>query len=457
VKPGCRASHRAAANGQRPPGWRPAVIRPGLPSPSPAVVHEEATNGNRVAFVAFCLQTIILVGRPQDYIPALAALRPAFVLTFASLVLAVVQNQGGDTSPFRRRETKLFLFFVAAMMVSTPFGIYPRRSFEYLVGYVVNVIFFLLFVHHVHSVARFKQIVLTLVITALAFATLGLSQGEFYDGRYATVSTMFDPNDLGFVVISLLAFPLIALLGRFSIGSKLLAMVAVMCGLLLVLFSGSRGGLLGLATFLLLFLVLPVSSVGKPRKVLIIVVLAAVTVLNADKINVERYLTIREIGQDYNVTDEEGRAMVWKRGLDIFRMHPLTGVGVENFGEAIGTVRLEMNERPRWQAAHNSYLQVLAETGILGSFAFLALLISSLSTLLTLARRRQALAGTGLESVPVLLLVGLVAQLVTAFFLSQAYSVLFCLTVAVPAALRHLAQSAKPMAVSVGSAPSGRG
>jgi O-antigen ligase len=442
------ARNRAATpKALRPPGWQQPAVAVTTTSLPPVAVVTDAATGSRIPFLLFCMQTVILVGRPQDYIPALAALRPALLLTFGSLVLAMVMRHDSSGNPLVRRDTRAFLFFLAAMMASIPAGIYPRRSFDYLVGYVVNVVFFFLFVHHVNSVERLKQIIVALVVTALAFAMLGLSQGDFYDGRYATVSTMFDPNDLCFVVISLLAYPLMALLGPFSKSAKALAPVAIVCGLLMALFTGSRGGVLGLATFVGVFLVRRIPSVGKVRKALLIVAMAAMAALNADKINMERYLTIGELGQDYNATDEQGRITVWKRGFHIFTMHPLAGVGVENFAEAIGTVRLQLNQKPRWQTAHNTYVQVLAETGAFGAAAFLGLLIATLRTLIRLARRPQALEAAGLKVVPGVMLVGVVAQLVTAVFLSQAYSVLFCLTFAMAIALRQVAESAaEPLA-----------
>ena len=394
-----------------------------------------------LSFLLFCVYTFVFIGRPQDYVPILASVRPAVLFTALTVVTTLLLRQPSESGVFRMSETRIYLWFYAAMVVGIPLGIYARRSFDFVVtAYVMNVIFFLLFVHHVNSVARFKRVVVTLAFAAVTFALLGLAYGDFFSGRYATVSTMFDPNDVCFVVISLLPFPVAVLLGPYSTITRLLALVGAGAGVLLALYTGSRGGLLGLTTFLLLFLVMRIPGVGKPRKIILIVALVAAAAMNTEKINLERYLTIGELSEDYNAVEETGRATIWKRGMAIFAAHPLTGVGADNFQEAIGTWRRERDMRPLWQSAHNSYVQVLTETGILGASAFLALIVTSVATLISLTGRARLLIGSGLEAVAPVFLTAFIAQLFIAFFLSQGYSVLFVLVFAATAALRRITE-----------------
>jgi len=85
------------------------------------------------------------------------------------------------------------------------------------------------------------------------------------------------------------------------------------------------------------------------------------------------------------------RAYYWKAASDIFREHPLMGLGPKNFdsqisGYLIGRAKtiyvedLQFNGRVNfWQHLHNEYLQVLVENGLIGlilwaaAFSLLAL------------------------------------------------------------------------------------
>ena len=392
-----------------------------------------------VSFLVFCVYTFILIGRPQDYLPALVPFRPALVFTIISLAVTVLMGQRGAANPLRHRSTKLYLVFYAVMVAGVPFSIHRRLSLDFaLTIYIVNVVFFLLFLMNVNTLARFKRVVFVVVLAALMFSALGLQHGSFIAGRYGTVGLGFDPNDIAFVVVSLLSFAVCVLLGSFRWLAKTLALMTIAFGVLLALYTGSRGGLLGLGTFLALFLAIGVRGLSKTKKLFIVVVLAVIATLNADKINVNRYLTLGELESDYNTT-EFGRVGIWRQGLRMFTDSPLTGVGVTRFGQAIGTMRMEDNLIPEWQAPHNSYVQVLAELGLLGAAAFLILIVVCVSTLGRLMRKPAESATVDIAVYAAVLLVGLIAQIVAAFFLSQAYSMFFTLAFAVSTALAAIA------------------
>ena len=112
--------------------------------------------------------------------------------------------------------------------------------------------------------------------------------------------------------------------------------------------------------------------------------------------------------------------------------------GVERFPQALGASRSKDRLAAEWQTAHNSYIQVLVETGVIGAVPFLFLIVTCITTFIRVARR-DASATAELGVIPATLLVGLVAQLITAFFLSQAYSMFFTLVFAASASLKGIA------------------
>ena len=116
-------------------------------------------------------------------------------------------------------------------------------------------------------------------------------------------------------------------------------------------------------------------------------------------------------------------------------------MGVNGFWQAIGTMRADENITPVWQAPHNSYVEILTETGLLGTVPFVLLIATSVKRFNALRRRGGSFTDPDLDLLPGILLVGFVSLLVAAFFLSQAYSLPFTLFFAVAAALTGIAEA----------------
>ena len=150
------------------------------------------------------------------------------------------------------------------------------------------------------------------------------------------------------------------------------------------------------------------------------------------KLNVERYLTLGDLDNDYNASDEFGRTQIWARGVQLFLEDPLTGVGVRQFSKGIGDMRMKEGKViPEWQAPHNSYVEALTETGLFGIVAFFGLIVTCLGTLNALRLHPERLGENPPDPMAGILLVGFMAELVGAVFLSQAYLSLFAVLHAV--------------------------
>lgn len=80
------------------------------------------------------------------------------------------------------------------------------------------------------------------------------------------------------------------------------------------------------------------------------------------------------------------RQAYWTAAVRIFRTAPLLGVGPDNYQDYYPEFKPETPQETR--KAHNDYLQVLAETGLLGLLAFLSILVLGLRP--ALAREEAA-------------------------------------------------------------------
>jgi O-antigen ligase len=147
---------------------------------------------------------------------------------------------------------------------------------------------------------------------------------------------------------------------------------------------------------------------------------------------------------DYNRSAETGRMKIWERGVGYMFRFPVFGVGPNNFGAAEGKLspfaeRQQYGRGVKWNAAHNSYVQVGAELGIPGLVMFIGLIASAFVALRRSSRKagaaRRADAGPELTQAIAASLTGFV---VGAFFLSLAYSELLFTLLALAVALQKV-------------------
>lgn len=431
---------RAVGAIPQPMRWRGPATRTS-PVARPATAAPGAVDHFDVAFHIFCVWTFILLARPQDYVSALVPLRLALVFTGLTALLTIGRGTGLNAASVWCRESKLYFAFFAAMCAGIPFAVHRGRAFDAVVmGYIVNMMYFVMFLLHVNSWARFKRVLMIIMVSALLFAYFETTLGDFRVGRYyRESSTMYDSNDVAYVALSFLPFLLSVGLGRFGTVTKGTATLGALSLILLALYTGSRGGFLGLAVMFVLFLGLRIPQMSGWRKLLMVAVLLLVAITNADKMNVERFMSIVSPGEDYNMSDEWGRKELWKRGIIVFLHHPLTGVGAENFSEAIGAMRSEEGLIPKWQPSHNAFVQVLTETGIFGFSAFVLLIVACLKGLNRLRRTDFSATYSEIGALPGILQIGFIAQLVSAFFLTQGYSIFLTLSFAAASSLTAIA------------------
>ncbi len=140
-------------------------------------------------------------------------------------------------------------------------------------------------------------------------------------------------------------------------------LTALLASLLCLYYTKSKGGWISLALVALIFLAVR----GRTRLVRYwkaalgagagLVVLFAALQLTRSAPPLDEYL------ESFTV-----RAQYWRAGLMIIRDHPVTGVGLNNFGDYYPEYRRPQDDESLM--AHNNFIQVGAETGLFGLLAF---------------------------------------------------------------------------------------
>jgi O-antigen ligase len=167
--------------------------------------------------------------------------------------------------------------------------------------------------------------------------------------------------------------------------------------------TASRTGLIALLATPLLALFVPRLGARLGWRVLNMYVLgaAAIAVIalavpSVTDLTLERYATLSQIESEETWN---GRWSSWQGALDVIASHPILGVGAGNFAE--GTLvysekvfRASVENGEIASVAHNIYLGVASELGLVGLVLFLGILFFLFKTAVPIARRSDL--GTGI-------------------------------------------------------------
>ena len=378
-----------------------------------------AGRSSGVVFPLFCLWTIVILSRPQDIFPVLGLLRPALTMGVLTLIFFFLQYKSKNLDIFKDKQVRNFFLLFLVMIISIPTSLYPRLSFEFVfLRYIMTVTYFVIFVLVVDSVEKLYRVLFLGCMgngIYTAFSVLSWASGS---GRLK-FGSMFDPNDLSFFALCFIPLNLIFISKDNNRLVRLLCLSFFFLGIILIFLTASRGGALALIIASLALFFRATVSISKRFKVISLI--AVTMILSFSAIDTERLESLLTIGQDYNVTSEGGRLEVWRHGMNAMLRNPLTGVGAGCFSCGLAYERRNdpNSSVTKWQSAHNSVVQIGAETGVFGLFLFLMLSWNAVKIFARVSRKATSIK---LKKIGEMGLVGFIGMFTAAFFLTQAYS-----------------------------------
>jgi putative inorganic carbon (hco3(-)) transporter len=286
------------------------------------------------------------------------------------------------------------------------------------------------------TAATLGAISLLQVTTGLLDPALGglldLETGTIYGGHAAPRAAgppVSDPNF--YARILLIALPLSVALAATArkIAWRVFygAVAAVIAGAVLATYS--RGAMLALAVIgalLLLFV-----RVTAARVAALLAATLLLVVLLPDDVR-KRFLTVESIVADARSSERdssvEKRKLLLRSGLEMFREHPVGGVGAGGFGlhyraysNRVGSQFTDYHDPGSIEFPHALYLEVASETGLLGLVTFCGALAAacvsiwrSRRELLAQGRYRETVLATAVG-------VALAGYLVTSLFLHETH------------------------------------
>jgi O-antigen ligase len=146
--------------------------------------------------------------------------------------------------------------------------------------------------------------------------------------------------------------------------------------------TAARGALIDLG---LAFLIVPLSfrrwNIGQQVTLVLVGVVAAIGIVLV--VPATSWTRFAGIGAEVSTGTLNQRTTVWKAGFDVFREHPVNGIGVNAFAPTIqrslGTPRQIRHAAANdvvELVAHNSFISVLVEEGVVGFLLFILILAS---------------------------------------------------------------------------------
>jgi O-antigen ligase len=386
-----------------------------------------------VALLTLCFATQLLQLFPSlQVIPVAKIVVGVVILIFAFSPHLLANRLRLKAIP----QFQYILCILAFATLTVPLSVWPGDSLSFIIeGYAKNIVFVYLLVQGVRNDRSARTVCGALILgcSLIVIALLtGFGPEVSLNAREERINVAgtYDVNDLALLFIVTIPFAFFMLKESTKV-QRILLLVAIALMVLGIIKSASRGGFVGLmmmSGFLLM------RSSREARKYALAAVLggAILFAFAAPAAYWARITTIFSLEKDYNFTDQQGRQKVWENGLKMILAHPLTGVGINCFRIA----HAEVSETTINISPHNSFLQIAAELGLPGLTLFLLIIVTSLIA----ARRVRRLTREGRLAQEYWWLasaieVSWMGFMVSASFLTHAYSPIFCFLTALSAAL----------------------
>ncbi|MGG1364482.1 O-antigen ligase family protein [Priestia megaterium] len=338
---------------------------------------------NRKPTVLFCLFVLVTLSKYNVNIGF--SLKPYMIFLFALLLLSFASFYVYKLQAY---EVLLLLFYLFYCMTGA-FSLYPEASLRIMLGVLLILACYFLMKYviaefHSGSIKRaltgagilFNSVSLLLYIAGLQAVHFQFASdveiikwGVMIDRSYPRlIGVLDDPNI--YVFYNTLFFTYF-LTNSDSTKNK----VGLLLSTLTSVLTFSRGGLIAMVAVLILYLLIT-RSLNSLKTALSFVFLFGVLAFIAHFMtNFNVFTILTERADDFLHDGGSGRFSLWSRAFEFFSSHPFAGIGAFNFSE------YNLFYYGEALYVHNTFLEILSETGMIGFclyFSFLLLVLLQL-------------------------------------------------------------------------------
>ena len=294
-------------------------------------------------------------------------------------ILGVMTSQRGFSVP---APVVLFAAFLLWSMNGLLTSRFPDLVGAALIDYLKILLILFVAINSVRSLSQLAIFVGVWVLMFGAFPARGTylnflaGIGDF--GRFAWNFSFKNFNDLAAYAILTMALSGFLALGRYARWIRIGGLISALGVAVLIVLTQSRGAFLGIT---LGFAAMLLRSRNRKRLLQIVALASLCIVLTAPQAVWERFSRMQFLFDTETIgeadTSAEQRYVILQVALTIAKEHMGTGVGLGAYAE---THAEYAGERQEWafgggtRDAHNMYVLIAAETGILGLALFLSML-----------------------------------------------------------------------------------
>jgi O-antigen ligase len=291
-------------------------------------------------------------------------------------------------------QVPLFAFAVYAFLQIIPFGSFtdatgiagiPRTlSIEPFATQVTAIhlvalgMYLALALVYLDSATRLRRLVTVLVVFGFLYAFFAILQsvlsptriyGIYGNGNLTPFGSFVNRHNFAAYMEMLISIPLgLLFVGAVKPDKRLLYIIAVVLMTSSLFLSGSRGGLVAIITEIIFLVILTTGEKGGRKiflKLVLSLLLVAAAVGGAIFVGGDTSLTrIAETASSADVTSS--RTHIWNVTLDIIKNNLPFGAGIGAYAQAY-TQHDTASGLDLVEQAHNDYLQIIADAGIVGA------------------------------------------------------------------------------------------
>jgi len=395
---------------------------------------QKPENNSTSCFFFLMLYTIAIFIRPQDWVDDPISIPFVGIFLILSLISYLISQ---PNKTFGLQAGILFCLVITILLSGAMNGWLRGGLDQASLFTIYAFIPFLIFSGALNTTARHNVILLIIILASIFMLINGIDQtfsedqkgwaGVYIvgDTRITYVGLFNDPNDLA--MFFLMNIPLIHYFRQTSSNNafKLLCHLTAVGMIYGIYLTNSRGGILGLASIVLLAFFF---NYGKVKTFFITLGLTPIIIFI-----LSLFRTI-----DSNESSANGRIEAWYYGVQLFKENIFFGVGKEGFREA------------HHLTAHNSYVLIMAELGVIGYTLWMSLLILTGYMLykVFMIKSEASDDNSAIQADIIMaksLFYSLIAYATTAFFLSRSYVVFLYIFIGMSAALFSRAQREAPL------------
>jgi len=328
------------------------------------------------------LTTIALI--PQSIIPSMSStifgiftvatpIKIIGGITFVSVFIKQLLERK-RLNFIKKHQLKYFIIFLLWIIISgfSQPGSFTRENFTLFTSFAM--LGFIILVLIINK-KRFK---LALWVGLISTFAVAIHEFIYYAYSNKTISVSGASYGSGYFAIGLIPFIGIAFYNSFTEKNKLLTIFSLIISAIIastLILTFSRGGILGFAGLLLIGML---KSNNKFKSFIFFIVFGLLLVSVMPPRVWEKFekTKINVPSSDQVVQSTQLRWIHINIAWRIFLEHPLNGIGIGNYYWECGKYAPIGHGR-----AHNTYLEILAELGIIGLFIFAGILFYTFKTL----------------------------------------------------------------------------